>query len=285
MAYKITVHNRVQNEKTHTYEADMCEGIDIDDVKREITYNANHQNNLDTSVENNPIVDKTIIPGVEVWSIFQRKRSEQGDGNPFIYALKKEKGWHFRSENDRKLIEVQINAVADKFLEKSDYNATILIPSSSDVNNYLADVVLSKSPDIQRIDGLLSKLSTRDAEDYALEDGFAFREIYLTNGSEQQFRDAMCELRKYLYKMDSLKYGIFTRHLIDDKRMRNAMDKTFALNNDIFNESAPKINGKNLLIIDDTISRGHSLMEAVSSLKQCYAPKSITVLTLLSKLN
>mgnify|MGYP003507608613 FL=1 len=25
MSYKITVHNRTQNEKTHTYEADMCE--------------------------------------------------------------------------------------------------------------------------------------------------------------------------------------------------------------------------------------------------------------------
>lgn len=283
MAYKITIHNRTQNEKTHIYEADMCEGIDINYNKREIAYNPNHQNNLDTSVENNPIVDKTIIPGVEVWSIFQRKWSEQGDGNPFIYALKKENGWHFRSENDHKLIEVQINAVADKFLEKSDYNATILIPSSSDVNNYLADVVLSKSPDIQRIDGILHKLSTRDAENYALEDDSAFRKVY--GATEEQFNFAMCELLKYLYKMDSLKHGIFTRHLIDDKRMRNAMDKTFALNNDIFNESAPKINGKNLLIIDDTISRGHSLMEAVSRLKQCYAPKSITVLTLLSKLN
>lgn len=261
----------------------MCEGIDINDNKREIAYNPNHQDNLDTSVENNPIVDKTIIPGVEVWSIFQRKWSRQGDGNPFIYALKKEKGWHFRRESDRELIEAQINAVADKFLEKSNYNATILIPSSSNVNNYLADILISKASSLQRIDGLLRKLSTQEAEDYALEDGSTFRKVYGAN--EEQFNFAMGDLRGYLDKMDRLKNGIFTRHLIDDREMRNAMDKTFALNADPENMFAPKINGMDLLIIDDTISRGQSVNEAVSRLKQCYAPKSITVLTLLSKLD
>lgn len=276
MALKIKVHENLDP---------VNEGIDINDNKREISYNPNHQDNLDTSVENNPIVDKIIIPGVEVWSIFQRKWSRQGDGNPFIYALKKEKGWHFRSENDRKQIETQINAVADKFLEKSEYNATVLIPSSSNVNDYLANLIISKYKDIQRIDGLLRKLSTQEAEDYALEDNSTFRKVYFANGDEDRFNFAMGDLRMYLDKMNRFKNGIFTRHLIDDKEMRNAMDKTFALNDDPDNTFAPKINGRNLLIIDDTISRGQSVNEAVSRLKQCYAPKSITVLTLLSKLD
>lgn len=273
---KITIHENKEP---------LNEGIDINDQKREITYNPNHQDNLDTSVENNPVVDRTIIPGVEVWSIFRRKWSRQGDGNPFIYALKREKGWHFRSENDRKLIEAQINAVVDKFLDKSNYNATVLIPSSSNVNEYLAGVVLSKSKDIQRIDGLLRKISTQEAEDYALEDGSTFRKVYDDENNENRFNYAMGDLRLYLDKMNRFKNGIFTRHLIDDKEMRNAMDKTFELSDDPDNTYAPKINGKNLLIIDDTISRGQSVQEAVSRLRQCYAPKSITVLTLLSKLD
>ncbi len=282
MTMKIKVHKRT-DETIHIQEADLCEGIDINASKREISYNPNHQDNLDTSVENNPIVDETIIPGVEVWSIFQRKRSGQSDGNPFIYALKGENRWHFRTKKDKELIEAQINAVADKFLEKSNYNVTILIPSSSNVNNYLANLLITKSKEIQRIDGLLRKLSTQEAEDYALEDNSTFRKVY--GASEEQFNYAMEDLWGYLDKMNRLKNGIFTRHLIDDREMRNAMDKTFALSDDPENTFAPKINGKDLLIIDDTISRGQSVNEAVARLKQCYAPKSITVLTLLSKLD
>ena len=118
------------------------------------------------------------------------------------------------------------------------------------MNDYLASLIMSKSKDIQRIDGLLRKISTQEAEDYALEDNSTFRKVYFANGNEDRFNFAMGDLRMYLDKMNRFKNGIFTRHLIDD-----------------------------------TISRGQSVNEAVSRLKQCYAPKSITVLTLLSKLD
>jgi hypoxanthine-guanine phosphoribosyltransferase len=49
-------------------------------------------------------------------------------------------------------------------------------------------------------------------------------------------------------------------------------------------EFANKINGHNILIVDDTISRGQTIKEACNIMAESYSPKSITVLTLLSKL-
>ena len=85
--------------------------------------------------------------------------------------------------------------------------------------------------------------------------------------------------------MDDKKDGKFTRHLIKDSKMRNVLDKTLKLSNDKYAKYANKINGQDVLLIDDTISRGQTIKEACDIIQDSYAPKSITVLTLLSKLN
>ena len=85
--------------------------------------------------------------------------------------------------------------------------------------------------------------------------------------------------------MDKERNGYFSRHLIKNKEMRDVLDFTFKVSEDRFAEFANKINGQNILIIDDTISRGQSIKEACKIMMESYAPKSITVLTLLSKLN
>lgn len=67
--------------------------------------------------------------------------------------------------------------------------------------------------------------------------------------------------------------------------MRDVLDFTLKVSEDIYAEFANKINGQNILIIDDTISRGQSIKEACRIMMESYAPKSITVLTLSSGLN
>ena len=57
------------------------------------------------------------------------------------------------------------------------------------------------------------------------------------------------------------------------------------LSPDRYAKDSKIINGQDILIIDDTISRGQSIKEACQIMLESYAPKSITVLTLLSKLN
>jgi len=44
-----------------------------------------------------------------------------------------------------------------------------------------------------------------------------------------------------------------------------------------------QINDKDVLIIDDAISHGNTIKDVINEIKGFYVPKSITVLTLLSK--
>ena len=64
----------------------LNEGIDFDPETKTVSYNPSHEDNVDTSVENNPTSDGEIVPSVQVWSIFKRKRGLRGDGNPLVYA-------------------------------------------------------------------------------------------------------------------------------------------------------------------------------------------------------
>lgn len=256
----------------------LDEGIDFDPQTKTVSYNPSHENNVDTSIENNPSFDKELVSGVQVWSIFKRKRGLRGDGNPLIYALKGE-GWKFRSEKDRISIEKQFDAIATKFANMYPVGVTILIPSGSELNKHIADVVMSKSKDAELITGLICKLTTEEVDDIVLDFGSKFREYYKEN-----FNAAYYQLGEYLDQMDKEKGGSFSRHLIKDPEMRNVLDSTLKLSEDRYAEFANKINGQDILIIDDTISRGQTVIEACRIMMESYSPKSVTVLTLLSKL-
>ena len=92
------------------------------------------------------------------------------------------------------------------------------------------------------------------------------------------------QLWKYLDEMNQHKKGTFCRHLIKDQEMRDVLDITLKVSDDRFAEYANKLNGQHILLVDDTISRGQTIHDACKIIKESYAPKSITVLTLLSKL-
>ncbi len=256
------------------------EGIDFDSNTKTVSYNPSHEENVETSIERNPTKDESIVPNVEVWSIFKRKRGLRGDGNPLIYALKGEGGWTFRSESDRIAIEQQFDKIATKFASIHPIGVTILIPSGNELNAHIADVVMSKIKNAELIEGVIWKLSTEEVEDIVLDFNSKFREYYKEN-----FNAAYFQLGDYLDLMEKERDGYFSRNLIKNKKMRDALDSTLKLSDDRFAKFANKINGQDILIIDDTISRGQSIKEACQIISDSYAPKSITVLTLLSKLN
>ena len=155
------------------------EGIDFDPKTKQVSYNPSHENNVDTSIENNPTKDNSIAPNVTVWSIFKRKRGNVGDGNPLIYALKGE-GWKFRSEEDKMAIEQQMNAIVEKFVSLYPVGITILVPSGSYINEYIARVVMSKSENAKLIKGVMRKLTTEEVNDIVLyDDNCKFRHYYI----------------------------------------------------------------------------------------------------------
>lgn len=256
------------------------EGIDFDPETKTVAYNSSHENYVDISIDNNPTIDGEIVPGVQVWSIFKRKKGEtREDGNPLAYALKGE-GWTFRSEEDREAIEKQFDLIASKFVSMYQKGITVLIPSGNELNKHIADIVLSKNENGEFIEGVVCKLTTEEVNDIVLDFNSKFREYYKTS-----FNSAYYRLDRYLDQMDKELKGTFSRHLIKDPEMRDVLDFTLKVSEDIYAEFANKINGQNILIIDDTIGCGQSIKEACRIMMESYAPKSITVLTLSSGLN
>lgn len=273
--------NQIVNETvTQVIDTIINEGIDFDPQTKTVSYNPSHEENVDTSIEHNPTKDMSIVQNVDVWSIFKRKKGLRGDGNPLVYALKGEGGWTFRSESDRMAIEHQFDAIATKFATMYPIGVTILMPSGNELNTHIADIVKSKSQNAEVIEGLICKVTTEEVDEIVLDFNSKFREFY-----KDDFNSKYYELCRYLDLMDKKRNGYFSRHLIKNKQMRDILDLTLKLSEDKFAEFANKINGQDILIIDDTISRGQTIKEACHIMMESYAPKSITVLTLLSKLN
>ena len=260
------------------YKNTLNEGIDFDLETKMVSYNPSHQNNVDTSINNNPTVDISSIENVPVWSIFRRKKGTGPDGNPLIYALKGENDWIFKSDYDKKNVLKQFKLISDKFINEHSFDITIIVPSTNQLNNYIADTIQSKT-NVELITGLVCKLTTEEVDDIVQEFGSNFRNHY-----GKRYNTAYLELRKYLDHMDELKNGTFCRHFIKNNEMRNVLDFTLKLSDDAYAKYANKINNREVLIIDDVVSRGETIKEMVNIIKTSYSPKSITVLTLLSKL-
>lgn len=257
----------------------LDEGIDFDEETMEVSFNPHHEENVDTSIDNNPTMDDTILNGIPVWSIFKRKYGNRKDGNPLIYALKGENGWHFKSEYDRKMISKQFSAIADKFAKEYKIGVTIVVPSGSFLNEYIADVIASKSSDAYILNDVIRKLTVEEVDKIVLDKSSYFRQVY-----EGEFKEAYRRLCGYFDLMDKERGGMFTRHLIYDSEMRDVLTDTLTLSKDRFAEDSKVINGRDILIIYDTVSRGQTIQNACKILTDAYAPNSITVLTLLSRL-
>ena len=177
----------------------------------------------------------------------------------------------------RDAIEQQFDYIATKFAQIHPIGVTVIIPSGNELNRHIAEVIMSKSKNAELLEGVICKLTTEEVDEIVLDFNSKFREYY-----KKDFNAAYYRLGTFLDEMDKERKGTFSRHLIKDSEMRDVLDFTLKVSQDRFAEFANKINGQNILIIDDTISRGQSIKEACKIINESYAPKSITVLTLLS---
>ena len=171
----------------------------------------------------------------------------------------------------------QIELIANKFAKMYPVGVTILKPSENELNNRIAEIVMSKSKNAELIEGVICRITTIEVDDIVMDFSSKFREHYNDNFNESYYK-----LGQYLDKMDKHRKGYFVRHFIKNTEMRDVLDFTLKVSDDRFAEFANKINGQDILIIDDTISRGQSITDVCKIISETYAPKSITVLTLLS---
>lgn len=262
----------------------LCEGIDYNTYNNTVKFTNEHEDNVDTSIAANPSLDERIVGGVKVWSIFRRKHSpfndiEKLDGNPLLYALKNIDGWRFVSSANREAFNKRIEAVVDKFLTLYQAGITVIIPSGSGVNEMLADMIKSKAPQSVVIGDVMRKLSCDEVWGELSQLGSPFRKQFARTPA--QWRQTTLEMADALAKMRKLRGGYFTYHLTP-KKYRDAITVTLAKDDTTCARYVPQLYNKNILIIDDSISRGATIKNACDIIND-FSPSSITVLTLFSK--
>ena len=72
------------------------------------------------------------------------------------------------------------------------------------------------------------------------------------------------------------------RELVGDRKMRDALDQTLTTSDDLLAEDANKINGNDVVLIDDSSAPDESSLveNTLKTISASYAPKSMTVLAL-----
>ena len=211
------------------------------------------------------------------------------DGKPLLYALKKEKGFAFASPYEEKQFWLRFENIIDKFI--SEFNndivvinpinprikgtSGILVPSSKPINKRIADILATHSG-ITIIDDILRKKTWFEIFDSCNDVNSYFYKYW----NKKQKADYMLDYFYDNYVTD----GTFKIHDIsnEDSELRKSITNTLTLNDNI-EDYYPIINGKDILIIDDTITMCQTFKSAYNILINNYVPKSITGLTMFSE--
>lgn len=254
------------------------EGIDVDMEQLAVSYNPSHEENVETSEATNPtILNGKYYPNVNVWSIFKRKFGCRNDGNPLVYALKGENGWHFATEQDKTAIYRQIELIAKKFFSMYQYPVTIMLPTQGPLNTYMVELAKKYCKGIVVIDNLMVKLEVSEVREMILLPNSLFRKKFSTRDSFLKALDIFDE------NTDKMADGIYRSHLMKNQAIRSVIDQTFKIEERHAAKYIEAINGKDVLLLDDNVGHGSTIKTACKEMLSYYKPKSITVLTLFSE--
>lgn len=258
----------------------LKEGIDYDEKNKTVSFNPAHENNVDTSEINNPTHSTKYGDGVEVWSIFARKSNftYNKDGNPLLYAFKRESGWKFKSEQDREAIVAQMDKIIAKYLQAHSFDAMVIIPSGNRLNFFIADRIQAQAPQVTEITDLIQKRTWEEVDEMVLANKSMFRRIFRGD----KFYEAYDKLKSYFYDMRMDRRGEFTYHFIKDKQIRMAVEDTLKIDDEEIYKYSDYMNEKDVLLIDDSVAFGYTIKSACKCIKDVFTPKSISVLTLFS---
>ena len=275
------------------------EGIDIrlspyKNVK-EVSITDIHEKGVNTSITNNPTKRiYTMDDGnkVTVYSIFQRNTAiKKTDGNPLLYALKKENGYVFASPYEEKQFWIRFEKILDKFIEQYNPNTItvinqtnpgkrgtgILTPSSKPINKKIAEI-LNKKTGIIVIDDLVVK-KTNDEIYYACANPNSYFYKYW---DKKGMLDEMLEYLEDTYLTDETYFRMHSIQIYDSE-LRSTIRNTLKLNPECIDNYLQDINDQNILIIDDTITMCQTFKSMYNAITSVYFPKSITGLTMFSE--
>lgn len=254
---------------------EMNEGIDIDGDKRTVAFNPNHQENVDTNDPWNPKPIYNVVNGYTVISVFLRKDNENlTDGNPLIYALK-QKNWTFNNPNyDLKALLRRFVAVTKEL--NDNYDTLLVTPSSNQLNRRIFSYVKRLLKFENEYEFAFVKNTANEVYE---------RYIETAEINTEELNQIHSRIYKSIKRMNRDNGGIFSYKFIP-KELRHYIGQTIGINADMDDISfSDAINGKNVLVIDDTVASGKTISDSADALLSMYEPKSITFLTLFSSLN
>ena len=262
-------------EKSYTNDLDnyIVEGLNIDVDNKTVSLTDVHNSGIDFSLVNNPVYDKHN--GYNVISIFKRTsltdiNNTQRDGNPFIYALNKKNGWKFNitSEEINKYIRRFLN-VCKKINNK--YDTIIITPSASELNEKFMKAISRQVDANNIINEYFIKLSKEEIIDDDLIDIERIRKDY-----GNSFNKVMSEIHRSFRRM---KGETFEAKYVKKEYLKYI--KYIETNGD--DDIRKYIDDKDILLLDDTISSGETVSQCINGILSNFMPKSITIITLLSK--
>ena len=257
---------------TNDFDNYIVEGLNIDVDNKTVSLTDNHNSGVDFSLVNNPVYDK--YNGYDVISIFKRTpltdiNNTQRDGNPFIYALKNKNGWKFNITTS------EITKYIKRFLNickkiKDKYDTIIITPSASDLNEKFMKAISRQVNANNIINEYFIKLSKEEIVDDDLIDIERIRHDY-----GNSFNKVMSEIHRSFQRM---KGETFEAKYVKKEYLKYI--KYIETNGD---DIRKYIDDKDILLLDDTISSGETVSQCINGILSNFIPKSITIITLLSK--
>ena len=232
----------------------VVEGLDLDPVYGDVSMNPNHQNYVDTNDVWNPQPYYTTINGYKVISLFKNK----WEHNPLIWALKNKK-WRFKNPRyDIMFLLRRLVAVTKELHE--NFDIIITTPSSSNLNNELLSKIERLIPHSKSYKNFFVKHSAK--------------EVY--NNLPNAYKKELCV---YFQEMQRANGGAFSYKYIPAK-LRYKIGETIHVNKDL--KLSNEINGKRILILDDTITTGKTISDSAKALMNTFTPASITFFTIMT---
>ena len=252
----------------------IVEGININSNDKTISLTDEHDKGVDFSLVNNPVYDK--YKDFDVISIFKRSKlvddtNTERDGNPFIYALKEKKGWTFDITND------EIFRYIKRFLEickkiNNTYDTIVITPSSTNINERFMKVI---SKQVQA-ENIVREFLVKIKKEEIIDDNLIDKE-QITKDYPNNYNEVITKISRSFRRMEGADFE--AKHM-DKKYLKYV--KYIGVNNDL--NIRPMIDGKDILVLDDTISSGTTVGQCIDGITSNFTPKSITIVTLLSKL-
>lgn len=162
-------------------------------------------------------------------------------------------------------------------------NVLVHVPSTNKLNTLITTSIKKNFPDIEVVNKALYKLTY--GEILTLLDDEINRDelwdnFYELGVNPNEIYDMIDSIEDIFLDIDPTLESLYQRHKIKDKIIRKAITATMSGNM----KYKDNLYGKDIMLVDDSITYGASIKESLDILYTMYRPKSVIIVTMFSKL-